>query len=386
MILQVVYVDDQRVQLSDGMNTCYLNSSRPLSTIEAMCRKINKAAVAKDLIKSIFVFSDFAFDFDWDYDNKRLMVSLDTNDFDFLYPGCLHEKVFRSKDLTSVLGNLERETLKRTAMKKKLPASSCGDIDMGELIGITSSGGIVEEEIIATPTKQVLLPSTNHRSSKEIFRSHTEEGGPIMKSLMKNGWLTFPLLESENIPNSGGLFENIEEFIQKCKIISPDVSKQEEDRKPVVESSSNNLMNNLIAELPLNHAVAPKKEKPGPSSSKTRLRKDNFIVYKDMDESPIKGKPNKIEKSRGISKEDEAELEHLINITKAAKEPMKEEDCEPEPKKVMRKVKTNRPQAFVVKEKDRRSPAKVAVHQRIPQSDRNYSFRNREMLKSKEVF
>lgn len=222
MILQVVYVDDYRIQLSDGMNTCYLNADRPTATVESLCRKINKAATAKDLFKSIFVFSDFIFEFDWDYENKRLMVSLDTDDFDFLFPGSMHEKVFRSKDLTSVLGNLERETLKRNAMKKKLPATSSIGIDMGELIGITSSGGIImEDELLAAQaSSKAPLPSSvvgidmsnlNRKGQPE------PEKGTITKSLMKNGWLTFPLLESESIPTTGGLFETFEEFIQQCK-------------------------------------------------------------------------------------------------------------------------------------------------------------------------
>lgn len=124
------------------------------------------------------------------------------------------------------------------------------------------------------------------------------------------------------------------------------------------------------------------KPKAAPSSSKSRLRKDNIIVYKDIEESPLKRYPVKIEKSRGISKEDEAELEHLINITKTAKEPMKEEESEP--KKAMRKVKPNRNQRY--EQSSERSPAKVAVHLRVPLTDRNYSFRNRDSLKLKDIF
>ena len=224
MLLQIVYVDDSRVQLSDGMNTCYLNADRPKATIEALCRKINKAATAKDLAKSIFMFADFEFDFDWDYENKRLMVSLDTDTFEFLHPGCMHEKVFRSKDLTLVLGNLERETLKRTAMKKRLPASSFMDIEMGELIGTTSSGGlVVEEELVnARESTKALAPSS--LAGKDLANlggrgMASEESGTITKSLMKNGWLTFPHLESKNVPTTGGLFESFEGFLQQCMLL-----------------------------------------------------------------------------------------------------------------------------------------------------------------------
>lgn len=217
--MQVVYVDDKRVQLSDGMNTCYLNPERPEQTVEAMCRKINKAATPKDLVKSIFVFADFIFDFDWDYDNKRLMVGLDTDEFDFLYPGCLHEKVIRSKDLTSVLGHLERETLKRLAMKKRLPTSSFAGIDMGELIGITSSGGIVEDELLAAGN-QNQSASTNARIREPGARPQPQEDcGPVMKSLMKHGWLTFPHLESESVPTAGELFDSFDEFLLKCRLV-----------------------------------------------------------------------------------------------------------------------------------------------------------------------
>ena len=227
MILQVVFADDHHLQVSDGMNTCYLNVSRENSTIEALCRKINKSATRQDLLKSIFVVADFLFEFDWDYENKRLMVSLDTDEFDFLHPGAMHEKVFRSKDLTSVLGNLERETLKRNAMKKKLSTTSFVGIDMGELIGITSTGGLViddELQVLNELVKPNILgknPLTTSDMSNLVGKSKAiePEMGSITKSLMKNGWLTFPVIESDGIPVGGGIFETFDEFVLKCNRI-----------------------------------------------------------------------------------------------------------------------------------------------------------------------
>lgn len=143
-----------------------------------------------------------------------------------------------------------------------------------------------------------------------------------------------------------------------------------------------NLANSLTLTQP---AKNESKTRAAPSSSKTRLRKDNFVVYKDLDESPIKA-PMKVERHRGISKEDAEQLEHLINITKVAKEPMKEEEREETPKKAVRKVKLNRSKAFLVKDRADKSPAKVAVHLRVPLTDRNYSFRNRDDIKAKELF
>lgn len=225
MILQVVYVDDLRIQLSDGMNTCFLNVGREAATIDALCRKINKAATMKDLVKSIYMFCDFTFVFDWDYDNKRLMVSLDTDEFDFLHPGSIHEKVFRSKDLTSVLGNLERETLKRTAMKKRLPTNTFVGIEMGELIGITSSGGLVmddelqtgKEAINTVPHIKSTFLSQNMSNLGVKGQTLDQETGSITKSLMKNGWLTFPHLESDQVPSNGDLFDSLEAFVNICK-------------------------------------------------------------------------------------------------------------------------------------------------------------------------
>ena len=120
------------------------------------------------------------------------------------------------------------------------------------------------------------------------------------------------------------------------------------------------------------------------SSSKSRLRRDPVLAFRDIEESPIKPYPVKSERCRGITKEDEAELEHTINITKSAKEP--KEDDEDEPIKPMRKIKTNNK---IYKYQDlslcQRSPSKVAVRLRVPLQDRNYSFRNRDLLKTRDI-
>lgn len=225
MILQITCADGKNVQVSDGMNTCYLNVSRGKQTVEALCRKINKSATITDLVNSIFVISDFMFDFDWDYDNKKLMVSIETEEFDFLHPGAVHERVFRSKDLTSVLGNLERESLKRHAMKKRLQESSFVGIDMGELMGITSSGGVVVEEELkvvreaARPNSNGVIPLTASDIANlgGIKASTNEETTPLDKCLMRKGWLTFPFYESDSVPSCGDLYETFEEFLDKCK-------------------------------------------------------------------------------------------------------------------------------------------------------------------------
>lgn len=214
MILQIVYVNDKEevIQLSDGLNTCFLNFGRYTQTREALCKKINRKAGSTDLYKSIYVFSNFTFEVDWDYENKRLMVALDTDDFGFLYPGCIHEKVFRSKDLTSVLGNIQRESLKRAAMMKKLQAPDCS-IDVGELIGTTSSGGLViDEEILAASAKPVVH---RHGPDGTTSRLGDEAAAPVIKTLMKDGWLTFPKLESESVPLAGGVFDSLEEFLNQ---------------------------------------------------------------------------------------------------------------------------------------------------------------------------
>lgn len=109
-------------------------------------------------------------------------------------------------------------------------------------------------------------------------------------------------------------------------------------------------------------------------------------MYKDIEESPIKGYPVKKQKARGISKEDEEELEHLLNITKQTKEPMLKEDIEEEIQKPLRKVKPNRAPRFEETDSYDRSPSKVAVRLRVPLTERNYGFRNRESLKTKEIF
>lgn len=129
--------------------------------------------------------------------------------------------------------------------------------------------------------------------------------------------------------------------------------------------------------------VSEKEKKPTQSSSKTRLKKDNFIVYKDMDESPIKQFPVRQPRSKILTKEEEEELNHLSNITKETKEvkDSEEEDYQ----KPMRKVKTNRIQKYEDICLKPRSPPKVAMRLRIPLCERNYSLRNREAMRNKDI-
>ena len=106
-------------------------------------------------------------------------------------------------------------------------------------------------------------------------------------------------------------------------------------------------------------------------------------MYKDLEGSPIKPKSSR-SKIRAVTKEDEEEMNHLVNITKEAKEYQP-----PDPEvfqKPLRKVKTNRVQKLDDICLKPRSPPKVAMRLRIPLCERNYSFRNREALKSKDIF
>lgn len=223
MILQVNYVDLARIQVSDGMNTAYLNINREAETVEALCRSINKTAGLKELHSSIFVFSDFTFDFDWDYENLKLNVSLETSSFHFLHPGAFHERVFRSKDLSSVLGKTERETLKRQAMKRGLQDKAFEGIEMGELFGIKSSGGlIVEEEPKPArrpdPILDELGRTAGHSGADAARRSEEQESAPLDKTLMKNGWLVFPRYREPEVLARGGLFPSLGAFLDTCTL------------------------------------------------------------------------------------------------------------------------------------------------------------------------
>ena len=165
-------------------------------------------------MNSIFVFSDFGFDFEWDYENKKLLVSLETNQFDFLHPGAFHERVFRSKDLSSVMGNYERETLKREAMKKRLENQTFTGIDMSDMLGIQSTGGQIAQEL----AKRKLIDSRINLSA--VPSAIVPEGlgvNPSDVCIFRNGWLTFPQIQGDNVPQEGGLFETMDDFLVKCK-------------------------------------------------------------------------------------------------------------------------------------------------------------------------
>lgn len=114
---------------------------------------------------------------------------------------------------------------------------------------------------------------------------------------------------------------------------------------------------------------------------KVRLKKSKATIYRDLeDESPIKSFAPKVERYKGLSKEEEDELDHLMCLTKIEPEPP-----EPTITKPMRKVKMNRMKEIEDLNMAQRSPSKVAVRLRIPKEDRSYGFRNRDDLKSKPI-
>ena len=46
------------------------------------------------------------------------------------------------------------------------------------------------------------------------------------KCIMKDGWLKFPLLDTEDAPSGGGLIETFEEFMEKCRIFFMQTTKK----------------------------------------------------------------------------------------------------------------------------------------------------------------
>lgn len=220
MILQVTCAEEGKIQVSDGMNTCYLNIGNEKITEDGLCSQINNSANRDELVNSIFVFEDFIFDFEWDYQNKSLMISLVTDSFHFLHPGILHTRINRSKDLSTVLGGIERESLKRAALKKKLQINLFEDIEMDELIGITSTGGIAisnELDQINRVSGDVMKSELiGHHSLGHFSSLNIPKVGLIDKCIMMDNWLKFPSIKSNEVLTCGDIFENFEEFVTKC--------------------------------------------------------------------------------------------------------------------------------------------------------------------------
>jgi hypothetical protein len=119
------------------------------------------------------------------------------------------------------------------------------------------------------------------------------------------------------------------------------------------------------------------------ASQKVRLRKENLSAFRDLNEShsPIKPMEQRIERFKGLSKEDEAEMDHLINLTKDNE---KQDEEEADVSKKMKRVKPNKQPKIEVNLKPK-SPSKVAVRLRIPKTDRSYGLRNREEVRLKSV-
>lgn len=121
-----------------------------------------------------------------------------------------------------------------------------------------------------------------------------------------------------------------------------------------------------------------------PKQNKLRLQKDTINVYRDQSASPTPKKTShaRVERAKGLTLEEEQELNQLVNLNEIVGiEKPDENDVTPKPTK---KVKQNRMKSIDL-QLCQRSPSKVAMRLRIPLTDRNYSFRNREVLKNKVI-
>jgi hypothetical protein len=238
LIVQIVFWDENKIQISDGMNTAYLSMFKTEETIEKLCRSINKTATTSDLFRSIFVISNFTFDFDWDMENTKLMCSVETDCITFLHPGSFHEKIFRSKDIVAVMSQNDQEVEKRNAMKKKISAPA-DEIDMGELLNISSTGGIVvedEEQLVRSikerefqKAAEAMVNNTpslvlggDDKVLEKLGSSHFGNmvSTQVNKCLIIGGWLNFPCAKEGSLVSSHGkLFQSFEEFYDTCKHI-----------------------------------------------------------------------------------------------------------------------------------------------------------------------
>ena len=381
MILQIVYVEDNRVQVSDGMNTAFLNINRESETLESLCRCINKSASRNELLSSIFLFSDFSFDFDWDYENLKLNVSLECDSFHFLYPGALHERVFRSKDLSAVLGKTERETLKREAMKKKLNDNPFEGIDMGELFGIVSSGGVIVEE----EEEKLNVRSLHRKIEKvggDVLGRDENQTQPLDKTLMKNGWLIFPQITEPEVPIMGNVYDTVECFLRQRRFYFT-IDCTNEDSQACFKITPDKINNLIAANMNIRNLESNKNRGRAENSTKNqklRLKKEmpGFIM-KDSDDSfsPTKHIRVKVDRSRKLTQKEIDELDHLENLTKDNE--LERDNDEKEVTKKMKRVKTAKTPQIELRMRER-SPTKVAVRLRVPQTERSYGLRNRHDL------
>lgn len=226
MILQVISIDESKILLTDGMNNCYLNYSREIETIDILTSSINSSAAMGAAQYSLYVFSDFTFSFDWDYQAKRLIISLNTLDIQFLYPGQFHERIFRSKDLSTVLGQNEKEELKRAVMRRRFVPTQSNDIDVMELLGVTSTGvdrpdteelalkaGRDKRGAHAVLVDPVGFSNMMGDDEQTTLDDPTED---FQYCLNKNGWLVFPDSSRTTGLPEPGIFPSLAAFYKEC--------------------------------------------------------------------------------------------------------------------------------------------------------------------------
>jgi hypothetical protein len=138
-----------------------------------------------NVLQSLYVFKNFTFDFIWDYANEKLIMSLDTKDGAFLFPGELHPFIGRTKLLTTSLGSQEQEIFKRKAMQKSIQRKRQGEENpFDDVIGIdemmTKSAG---PAVLQVSSKVINELDPNASNNVESLQKKTKVGSLTKEKL-----------------------------------------------------------------------------------------------------------------------------------------------------------------------------------------------------------
>lgn len=203
-----------RISVGDGMTHVLLNMGREEETLKMLCKCINRSAGIDQLTNSIFVLNNFGFDFDWDFKATCLRVGITCDDFEFLFPGAFHERSYKSKDIITIMGQQDKEEIKREILRfRSIFIAAPEEIPLDDLIETLPSVGIMHQEPIHIP-KPPEVKIENVEDEKKVVEEQVRED----RWMIKDHWLVYlNRLQCYQEEKVSPLFATFGDLLSKCR-------------------------------------------------------------------------------------------------------------------------------------------------------------------------
>ena len=158
--------------ISDGENFVNLNFKKEIETIEKLREDLPEDMHTEDLVGSLYQINGFSYSYHWDYNNKEVIISVNTDSFRQISPANTLEIHRKDRNLNFLMTKDEKEEQKRRCLQSALPSLTPAiDFSMDDLLGVESTLITEEEKERAEAIQSSIM--------KGIFEAKTAYGSEV---------------------------------------------------------------------------------------------------------------------------------------------------------------------------------------------------------------